>query len=467
MPDPALPTKRGPRTPQGKARSAMNALRHGLRARDFALLPEEDPAEWARAPGRPARRATARSTPPRRSWSPRSPSRCGRRSAPTGRRPRCWPPSRRLAEGRPCGGDLQQPAHALSLTTALRYATAAGMAVQRAQRAFLAHRKAKAQAGLVLPAAHAPPAAANENRTNEFLPSVPAGRVVERPPPPPRPPPAQPRKAKAPAEPLPEPRSSTTTRLAGRAAGGRGRPGARGGAAPRSSCRWSPRRSAAPSATRRLSGIEHYLVAGDPVAYEAWFARQPKPPKVAMDFMTEEDVAAVNWVTRHNPPWARGKYLGYYRPPVPAHLFEPGAAGEEDTPPPRPASLPAPATPEPDGRPRHALGRPARPGRPPARPHPAPALGGARPRRGDLRRQMAEMAGLPGPGRPLPAAPGAGGRDRRHADPALARQQRAGTSVQGGWPAGNRSPEPNVPRASTRAAAALAWGRADRRGGSG
>src|SRR4051812_50001526 len=88
-----------------------------------------------------------------------------------------------LAPGRPCGGDLQQPGHALSLNTAVRYATAAGLAVQRAQRAFLAHRRAL-RAGLVLPAAAAPPDAANENRTNNFPPSVPPGQVVERSPPP-------------------------------------------------------------------------------------------------------------------------------------------------------------------------------------------------------------------------------------------------------------------------------------------
>ena len=49
MPD-AIPLrtakKRGPNTPEGKARSARNALKHGLRARDFVLLPEEDPQEW-------------------------------------------------------------------------------------------------------------------------------------------------------------------------------------------------------------------------------------------------------------------------------------------------------------------------------------------------------------------------------------------------------------------------------------
>ena len=37
----------GPKTPEGKARSAQNARRHGLRACDFLLSPDEDTAEWA------------------------------------------------------------------------------------------------------------------------------------------------------------------------------------------------------------------------------------------------------------------------------------------------------------------------------------------------------------------------------------------------------------------------------------
>jgi hypothetical protein len=79
-----------------------------------------------------------------------------------------------------------------------------------------------------------------------------------------------------------------------------------------------------------LPGIEQYSVAGDPVAYEEWFARQPKPPRETATCLTEEDRAAVEWVARHNPPWIRGKYLGYYRPPVPAHLFLPGAETDPD-----------------------------------------------------------------------------------------------------------------------------------------
>ena len=50
--------------------------------------------------------------------------------------------------GRSHGTNMQEPENARSMGTALRYLTAAGMATQRAQRAFLAHRKAK-QAGLI------------------------------------------------------------------------------------------------------------------------------------------------------------------------------------------------------------------------------------------------------------------------------------------------------------------------------
>jgi hypothetical protein len=37
---------RGPKTPEGKARAAQNALKHGLRAEKFLVLPDEDAAEF-------------------------------------------------------------------------------------------------------------------------------------------------------------------------------------------------------------------------------------------------------------------------------------------------------------------------------------------------------------------------------------------------------------------------------------
>ena len=164
--DAPAPKKRGPNTPEGKARSSMNALKHGLRARTFGILPEEDQAEWAEHV-RDLRRATAPSTPPRRSWSPRSRSRCGTRSAPTAPWSRPWPRSRPAAPAAATARDLQEPEHARSLGTAIRYLTAAGMATQRAQRAFLA--APQGQAGRPDPAggrARGDPA--NQNGTNEF-----------------------------------------------------------------------------------------------------------------------------------------------------------------------------------------------------------------------------------------------------------------------------------------------------------
>jgi hypothetical protein len=38
---------RGPKTPEGKARAAQNALKHGMRAQKYVVLPEEDAVEFA------------------------------------------------------------------------------------------------------------------------------------------------------------------------------------------------------------------------------------------------------------------------------------------------------------------------------------------------------------------------------------------------------------------------------------
>ena len=38
---------RGPKTLEGKARSAQNALKHGMRAQEYIVLAEEDAGEFA------------------------------------------------------------------------------------------------------------------------------------------------------------------------------------------------------------------------------------------------------------------------------------------------------------------------------------------------------------------------------------------------------------------------------------
>jgi len=94
-----------------------------------------------------------------------------------------------------------------------------------------------------------------------------------------------------------------------------------------------------------LKGIEQFVVSDDPVAYEEWFAKQPKVPFGQVD-VPESYKADIERVTRHNPPWARGEYLGYYRPPVPAHLFAADrAAAAEPAPEAGPVAPAAPAEP--------------------------------------------------------------------------------------------------------------------------
>ena len=147
----------------------MNALKHGLRARAFGILPEEDKAEWAehvrdlRAGHGPVDAAEEKlvTAIAVAMWNE---IRADRTLVETMAE---IPPRR---PGRSHGTNMQKPENVRSLGTALRYMTAAGMATQRAQRAFLAHRKAKRD-GLIVPA---PPELAelpaNQNRTNEYTP---------------------------------------------------------------------------------------------------------------------------------------------------------------------------------------------------------------------------------------------------------------------------------------------------------
>jgi hypothetical protein len=352
--DPApTPKKRGPKTPAGKARSRMNALRHGLRSTRFGLLPEECPEEWRRhvlelraglAPEDGAERQLVDAMAAA-AWKEV-------RADPLEAEVLADIPPR--AEGRGHGSDLQVPEHRASLATALRYQAGAGSAFRRAWRTFLELRKAKA-AGLVAPLAEAELAAAglpgvidpeHQKCTNEFCPvppddgadapAAPVGVVVA-------PCPAAEDEGDAPGD---EEEDDPDAWLAETPVVE---------ADPAKEAERRRLLAAVEHAGLRrmmlkapLTGVEQFHAIGDPdpTVYEAWFAKQPKPAFEPIA-LSDEDKAAIAHVTRHNPPWIRGEYLGFYREPVPRELFGQGTAAapapandDAATPPTAPAERP-------------------------------------------------------------------------------------------------------------------------------
>ncbi len=424
MPDAATtPKKRGPNTPEGKARSSRNALKHGLRARDFVLLPEEDPQEWTQhvqdlEQGYRPVDATEKKLVDAIAVAMWKEIRADRFEAEvlTDIPPR--------SPDRSHGSDLQVPDHAAALTTAIRYQGSAGMGARRAVRAFLEHRKAK-QTGLLLPACTREPDDMTKN-TNE-LSAAPLGRTLPPSPPPGDPPP--------PAEPDPDAWLADVPVVEADPSDEALRRSLLGmieHAGLRAQVMHGP-----------LKGIEQLIVASDNVAYEEWFAKQPKVPFGQVD-LPESLKADIEEVTKHNPPWMRGQYLSYYRPPVPAHLFDPDYANDAE-----PAAEPVAIEPPPSetipslrARLARLLDRGA-----------IAAARGARPRRGGLRHQMAEMARISRPDRSRPAAPGAGRHRHRRADPQLARRQGDRAGVPGGV-IRPRTARPGLRRAPGRASPA-------------
>jgi hypothetical protein len=161
-----LPKKRGPKTPEGKARSRTNALKHGLRAKLLRLPPAGDDAEHFEelAAGL------------RRTYRPEDAAEAGLVEAIAVAMWQEITADRLEAEAfaAMAGGDgepfhgrllLEAPANRAALHTVLRYQTSASCAVGRAMRLFFQHRRAKRDGLLDMDEADC---------TNELSPSPPA-----------------------------------------------------------------------------------------------------------------------------------------------------------------------------------------------------------------------------------------------------------------------------------------------------
>ncbi len=139
----AIPKKRGPKTPEGKARSSMNALKHGLRAEKFRLLPEETVEEFEAFAAEIKKDLKPRCAMERQFveaiviafWRE---MRADRMEADvmSDMPPHC--------DDRVHGSNLiGKPENRMSMTTMLRYRAQASMDLKRALANLAAHRKAR------------------------------------------------------------------------------------------------------------------------------------------------------------------------------------------------------------------------------------------------------------------------------------------------------------------------------------
>jgi len=313
---------RGATAPAGERQPARGTRpRHGLRAEAFGLLPEEDPAAFAALAAEVHRTYAAEDAVERElvdgilvaMWTERRADRLEAGLLADG--PRAAPD-----RGADLAGD---PDGRAALATLLRYRTVGQNALRRGVELLLKHRTARRK-GLLLE-----PAAADSARAP--LPTAPQGppsrRVVARP-------------IEAASEaPVGRPTSTEDDAPA---------------PTPLPPVEADPSREARrlellarvtpvlrPGLARTgLDLLEHHLAASDPdpTVYEAWFAAQAKLPAAPMP-LAPEDEAAIRHVTRHNPPWLKGAYLGYHRPPVPKAAF---AANQDGVPATQAVPEPAP-----------------------------------------------------------------------------------------------------------------------------
>lgn len=146
-PSPAEPAVRrgGPRTPEGKARSALNALRHGLRAARFALLPHED-AEAFRELVEGLRLAHAPDDPVELLYVDAIAVAIWRELRVDRLEAEILADIAPAEPGRGCGSDLAEPAARARLATIARYRAAAQAEHRRALKLLEEHRRLRGEA---------------------------------------------------------------------------------------------------------------------------------------------------------------------------------------------------------------------------------------------------------------------------------------------------------------------------------